>query len=172
MTFKRISALVLAALALCAAHAQTPWPNVTHGMSEAEVQAALPAAQALRRPVSGPRGLRGLLVMPGTPVAGIPFDTTFFFRDRRLQLVEQLYISTQPGCDAKPAFGALVAQLHGRYGQELTANDTAAGAGGANVTSSWVAGDTDVVASIAESAARCSIRLIYRERVLKDADEL
>jgi hypothetical protein len=163
----------LGLLALCTtATAQTPWGNVNQGMTEAELQAALPAVQPLRRAIPGPHGLRGLWALPHTPVAGIPFDTTFYFRDRRLQQVEQLYINTQPTCDARASYAALVNELSARYGKQLTANDSAAGGAGMNISSTWVTGDTDVVASIAESAARCSIRLIYRERVVKDADAL
>ncbi|CAN5546119.1 hypothetical protein BH11PSE7_BH11PSE7_29770 [soil metagenome] len=160
-------------LALCStAGAQTPWGNVNQGMSEAELQAALPDVQPLRRAVAGPHGLRGLWSLPHTPVVGVPFDTTFYFRDKRLQQVEQLFVNTQPGCDARASYTALVNELSARYGKQLTANDSAAGSAGMNISSSWVAGDTDVVASIAMSAARCSMRLIYRERAVKDADEL
>ncbi|MCJ0764928.1 hypothetical protein [Variovorax terrae] len=154
------------------AWAQALWGAAAYGMTEAELQAALPAVQRLRKPERLAGGTRGLWVLPETPLAGASFETVFYFnKNRQLQQVEQRLAAPQPQCGTKPVFEELVASLRQLHGPELAAGDRPDG-GPASSVASWVAGDLDIIASHTEAASRCAIRVIYKPRLLKDASEL
>ncbi len=153
-----------------------PWPNADFGMSEAELRNALPALQRAHAPARGPRGERGLWTLADAPVAGLRFSTTFYFKSGRLQRIEQLHEGDEAGCTASAAgastgLAGWLAAMRERYGTETGASDPLYG-GLSRQAAAWVSDDTDITADWAASAARCTIHVVFKPRVLKDASEL
>ena len=57
------------------------------GMSEADLQAALPALQRVARPAPGPRGMRGQWMLPQSRDGVLAWETVFYLKDKRLQRI-------------------------------------------------------------------------------------
>ncbi len=159
-------ALLSATTLACAA--QTPVDGRLLGLSDAELQAAVPEAHRTRKPLPGPRGLRGLWDMAETPLAGLPFGTTFYFRGNRVQRIEQLWTSAPGQCAGQQAFSRITAAMDAQYGNGLASGED----GDAQLSSVWLAGDFDVVGYFTRAPAPCTIRLVYQWHLVKDASEL
>jgi hypothetical protein len=140
-------------------------------MTEPELRQAIPQVQTVARPAAGPGGTRGSWMLPGTLLAGRLFDTTFFFRNRRLERVEQLWSTSQPRCDAVATFEAVLNSLTSQWGPATVASDPGE-AGSANQSASWVQAQTSVVLVSRESPGQCAVRLVHKPQNVKDASEL
>lgn len=135
-------------------------------MSADALQAALPAAERVARPQRLPGGLAGSWRLAPTVLAGLPFETTFYFAGSVLRRVE--YVASTP---AEPdrgagAFAQLLAWGRAAFGPEVGARDPG------NAYASWVSGDTDVYAQHVDDPRRASVRLVYKARQIKDGGEL
>lgn len=165
--------LVLAGLLLVAwpAHAQQAIDGQLLGMQEAQLPQVLPGVQRLSRAVAGPRGLKGVWRAANTPLAGLPFDTTFFTKGRQVLRIEQQSTSTAPLCDAPSFYAPLLATMDAKYGQGLVSNDPPHN-GMAHQSAVWVAGGFDVLVHLTHSLGHCAALVIYEPHLGKDASEL
>lgn len=160
--------LLLAALP---ASASTPLDGRLLGSSEAELQSRFESLVRMRKPVPGPNGLRGLWALPDTPISGLPFQTTFYVKDKRISRIEQRWTSNPDRCSDASVFAAVVADIGAKYGSGLTAQDDLDG----DVTRQsvvWQSEAFDTLAYTSQSATQCSILVIYKPHVIQDASEL
>jgi len=163
-----LSGLLLAALPVAA---NTPLDGLLLGSSEAELQARFDSLVRMRRPVPGPNGLRGLWALPDTPISGLPFQTTFYVKDKRISRIEQRWTSNPDKCSDASVFAAVVADIGTRYGSGLMAQDGGDG-DGMRQSVVWQSEAFDTMAYELQSATECSILVIYKPHVIKDASEL
>jgi len=131
------------------------------GMTLAELQAVYPSLERMPRPVMAPHGLRGQWRLTDTLVAGLPFETIFFFRGQRVQRIEQLGAEEAQPCAPQQAFAAVVNATGLGYGGGQSGMDAFGTAGGA-----------DVSAHLQITSAACAIRVVYKPTVLKDGSTL
>lgn len=163
-----LSGLLLAALP---ASASTPLDGQLLGSSEAELQARFESLVRMRKPVPGPNGLRGLWALADTSISGLPFQTTFYVKDKRISRIEQRWTSTPDRCSDASVFAAVVADIGAKYGSGLSAQD----GGDGSVTRQsvvWQSEAFDTLAYESRSATECSILVIYKPHVIQDASEL
>jgi len=159
-------AAFFAATAFSTAHAQ-PVANASQlGMTLPELQAAYPSLQRVARPTVAPHGLRGQWRLADTRIAGLPFETTFFFQGQRVQRIEQLRVDDTQPCAQKTEFATVVSATGLQYGGGLS------GMAPTSLDAFGTAGDADVSAHLQVSAAMCSIRVVYKPTVLRDASTL
>ncbi|WP_157900330.1 hypothetical protein [Rhodoferax koreensis] len=148
------------------ARAQPAADAAALGMTLAELQAAYPTLQRVARPVVAPHGLRGQWRLDDRQIAGLPFETTFFMQGQRVQRIEQLRIDTSQPCAQQDEFSAVVHATGLQYGGGVT------GFASTGVDAFGTVGDADVSAHLQVSAAMCSIRVVYKPTVLRDASTL
>lgn len=158
--------LLLAALP---AAANAPLDGLLLGSSEAELQARFESLVRMRKPVPGPNGLRGLWTMQDTDISGLPFQTTFYFKDNRVSRIERRWTSAQAACRDASVFDAVVAELTSKYGSGLSAQTQ-----GDVVQQSvvWQTESFDAMAYQSEAATACTILVVYKPHEIKDASEL
>lgn len=159
---------------LPAAAAATPgspeWPDTAArwlGLSERELQAALPDLQRLRRAQSGPRGLRAWWMRPGTPGDG--GDTFFFLREQTVVHIEQRWRSDAPRCPVSTGYQSLRERLSQRLGPPSA---SAGDAGSDQASSAWAAGPYDVRLHLEQGGGRCQLLLVHELHAARDASEL
>lgn len=171
MRLPSLIALRLLLLAVLPAAASTPLDGHLLGSSEAELQSRFESLVRIRKPVPGPNGLRGLWTLPDTPISGLPFQTTFYVKEKRVSRIEQRWTSNPDRCSDASVFAAVVADIGAKYGSGLTAQD----GGDGDVTRQsvvWQSEAFDTLAYESQSATECSIRVIYKPHVIQDASEL
>lgn len=152
-------------------HAHPPLDGLLLGISESDLQAAFDTVQRVRKPSWGPHGLRGLWALANTPVAGLPFETTFYMKDKRVHRIEQYWISTVHPCGAQSYFSMLTSEIEAKYGTGLRSSDFVENETQRRSTV-WEAGGFDVLAHLSQSPSQCAIRVVYETHVTKDASEL
>ena len=172
------SRLALSAALLCAA-----WPSLAQpdaaagvdatllGLSEAELQARLSGLQRARRPLSGPRGLRGLWLLPTLPVSGLPFDTVFFVRNSREVRIEQRAASTGQVCRDPASFATLSAGLSQRYGTALLSSEPP-DRETSRQSALWEGAGFNVLLNLSTAPGQCTLMLVFEERAERDPTEL
>ena len=171
--FKK-SAPILAGFLLCISlqtHAQQALDGMFLGISELELQATFGTLQRLHKPTSGPRGVRGLWALPNTKIAGFPLETTFYIKDKRVQRIEQRWLSREPLCGNQSIFSVATSELQAKYGKGLNSSDSVQKETTLKSTI-WEAGTFDVVSHSAQSHAQCSLIIIYKPHLENDASEL
>ena len=167
------TATLLGLLAACPAlWAQTPPLDSLLGGDEVQLQASFPSAQRLGKPRPGPRGLRGQWTVPSAPLAGLPFEATFFFKNKQVQRIEQTWAASGTACEERNSFTPLSQNLQARYGTSPVLAGGNGDSGEQQLSAAWTRDELEVVAHFAKSAARCSLRVVYQARVTKDASEL
>ena len=90
-----VSALLLVALP---SQAQAPLDGHLLGITEQALQASFTALHRVSKPLPGPHGLRGLWALANTSVSGLPFETTFYLKNRYVHRIEQRWTSTANQC--------------------------------------------------------------------------
>lgn len=141
------------------------------GIHESDLRVAFDSVQRLRVPMIGPHGLRGVWVLPDTPVAGQSFLTTFFMKDKLVSRIEQQWTSTERQCANPVAFSNVLSTMKEKYGVGVTTSyfvksDTQ------QQSTVWEAGAFDVLTHLLQSPAQCSVRVIYKPHETKDASAL
>ncbi|MES2877787.1 MAG: hypothetical protein V4713_05140 [Pseudomonadota bacterium] len=171
--FVEIRPILLGAGLLMAlqAQAQRPLDGTLLGLTEPELQATFPGVNRMRKPLIGPHGVRGLWTLANTPVAGLPFETTFYMKDKRVTRIEQHWASAAPQCSDDSAFTALVSRMDSQYGVGLMSSDPAKD-GLLQRSAVWEAGEFDVLSHLTHAPGQCAIRVIYTAHLVKDASEL
>ncbi len=108
---------------------------------------------------------------PTTVLAGLPFEAVFFFRNKQLQRIEQVWSASSAACSEQNTFTPLNQALQRRFGANpVLANGFEAGE--QQLSAAWTQDASEVVAHFSRSAARCSLRVVYQAREAKDASEL
>ncbi|MBO9516026.1 MAG: hypothetical protein J7549_18065 [Variovorax sp.] len=165
----RASRLLAAGAFACAAaavHAQALPPDVHLGMTAQELQAALPSVERVPRPARLSGGLLGSWRGEPALMAGMMFKPTFYFAEGQLRRVE--YEASAQGLTdgGEAAFSALLNWGRDAFGAELAAVDPG------SASAAWSRGELDVVLQRTGDAHRANLRLIYKQRQLRDASEL
>ncbi|MEJ8811500.1 hypothetical protein WKW77_10525 [Variovorax ureilyticus] len=149
-----------------AAHAQALPPGVHLGMTAQELQAALPTAEPVSRPQRLSGGLLGSWRGEPAPIDGLMFKPTYYFAGGELRRIEY-DASTQGLPDGgETAFSTLLKWGRSEFGNELAALDPG------STYVSWSSGELDVILQRTGDARRANLRLIYKQRQLRDASEL
>ena len=161
-----LSVGAIVAVASVAAHAQALPPGVHLGMTAQELQAALPTAEPVSRPQRLSGGLVGSWRGESAPIAGLMFKPTFYFAGGQLKRVEYDASAQGQPDGGEGAFSALLQWGRGIYGTELAALDPG------STYVSWSSGELDVVLQRTGDAHRANLRLIYKQRQLRDGSEL
>jgi len=162
LCFKPAGALLAFSICL-GAQAQPAADAAPLGMTLAELQAAYPGLQRMARAVVAPHGLRGQWRLADAQVAGLSFETTFFFQGQRVQRVEQLRAGAAQPCSQQEEFAAVVQATGLQFGS---------GFGPQGVDAFGTVGEADVSAHLQATAASCAIRIVYKPTVLRDASTL
>ncbi|SEA67840.1 hypothetical protein [Variovorax sp. YR216] len=161
-----LSVGALVGAASLAAHAQSLPPGVHLGMTAQELQAALPAAEPVPRPQRLSGGLLGSWRGEPATIGGLMFKPTYYFAGGELRRIEY-DASTQGVPDGgEAAFSSLLQWGRAAFGNELAALDPG------STYVSWSSGELDVLLQRTGDARRASLRLIYKQRQLRDASEL
>jgi len=94
------------------------------------------------------------------------FEPTFFFADAQLRRVE--YAASAQGLPdgGGAAFAELLQWGRGAFGAELAANDPG------SAYAAWSSGEMDVYVQRVGDPRRASVRLVYKQRQLRDGSEL
>ena len=163
-----VSALLLIALP---SQAQAPLDGHLLGITEQALQASFTALHRVSKPLLGPHGLRGLWALANTSVSGLPFETTFYLKNRYVHRIEQRWTSTANQCSPPTSFTTLVSDMRLKYGAGLTSTDST-GTETTQRSEVWVAGDADVLAYLNQSPSQCAILVIYKPHMVEDASTL
>lgn len=160
------AATVFAALAFAhasiAGAAETPLPGGgVLGMSVPQLQEAQPALKRVPHPARMAGGLVGMWSAAAVPVAGLALVPTYYFAEGQLRRVEYLAATGGPA-----AFDALLSWARAAWGAEL------AQAAPEGAYASWATDDVDAYLQLAGNTAGAQVRLVIKQRVLKDAGEL
>ncbi|MES2512263.1 MAG: hypothetical protein V4625_20235 [Pseudomonadota bacterium] len=152
---------------LCsAAHAQDVLDNTgLLGMSAGELTSRLPGIQAVRAPRRLSSGALGSLRVPDALYGGLHFEQTLYLAHQKLQQTDLVLNSPEPG-----QVDTLMQTLRARLGPELASSFSTSDA--LIDTASWVNGDADVTLFHVAPPARPGIRLVIKQRQLRDASEL
>lgn len=154
----RILRAAVLALLLPAAQAHELPGAVQLGMTAEQLQQAIPALQPVRRPARLAGGLVGSWSGAPVDLEGVALTPTFYMADGQLQRIEYL---AQPGVGAQ-AFDALV-----RWGRAAFGPESASG-GPEGQYATWA----DEAMDVYLQRTPAQVRLVVKQRVLKDASEL
>lgn len=136
--------------------------GVQLGMSAQDVQHVVPGLRRLPHPAHLARGVVGCCAGAAVDVAGVALTPTFFFAGGKLRRVEYL-----AAADAGPsAFDALLQWGRAAWGAELASQNPE----GSYAT--WADDGLDMYLQRTSGQAAPEVRLVIRERVLKDGSEL
>lgn len=139
------------------------------GLSVPALMGTFESINKVKKPQRSPRGERGLLKLPGTELAGINFETIFYFRDGVLTRIEKRRASTDRDCDA--AYTAVLSTLNSRYGSALRTDDID-GAGVRSQFSAWTAVKFQVVAYNLRHQTKCEVQVAFKQHQDIDASQL
>lgn len=160
--------LLLTALS---AIASTPVDGTLLGSSESELHARFETLVRMRKPLPGPNGLRGLWTLPDTRVAGLPFQTTFYLKDRRVTRIEQRWMSAQGACDDPSLIASVGTEMASKYGPNLRSWDTAESEA-TQQSMVWQTDEFDAMLYQSEAGDKCTLLIVYKPHLVKDASEL
>lgn len=175
----RAAFFALALAASTAVRSGTPTPGATAeaipatslgallGMEESSLLQALPDLHKTARVVSGPRGTRGLWALPERVVAGIPLETVFFFKARKLERIEQRRLAPPAQCSQQ--FDQLTATLESRIGTAVRSTELVQNG---NRSAAWSLEAYRLAAFQTTAAGSCTVMLVHEPLILKDAAEL
>lgn len=151
-------AAALLVLLLPAAQGHDLPGGVQLGMNADQLQQAVPTLQPARRPARLAGGLVGSWSGAAVDVAGVALAPTFYMADGQLQRIEYL----APAGAGAQAFDALVGWGRAAFGPEM------ASGGPEGRYAAWSADTIDVYLQHTSS----QVRLVVKQRVLKDAGQL
>lgn len=150
------------ALLLPAAHARELPGGVQLGMSAQQLKQAVPALQPARHPARLAGGLVGSWSGAAIEVEGLALAPTFYMAEGQLRRIEYL-----AGPDAGPqAFDALLRWGRAAFGPE------AASEGPEGQYAAWSDDALDVYLQRTGGSQPAQVRLVVKQRVVKDGGEL
>ncbi len=148
------------------AHAQAVLDNIPLlGLDAGQLASRLPALQAVRAPRRLSSGAVGSLRVPDAQYGGLHFEQTLYLAHQKLQQTELVMAAPAPA-----EVAALAGSLRAQLGAELASSFSTPG--GLVETASWVSGDADITLFHAVPPARPGVRLVIKQRQLRDASEL
>lgn len=150
-----------ALVAPLAARAETLPGGVALDMTVAQLQQAQPDLKRVPRPARLAGGLVGRWSGSTVEVAGVSLTPTFFLAEGELRRVEYLARESGPA-----VFAALLEWARGKWGAELAASAPE------GAYASWTNPDLDAYLQLASAASGAQVRLVVKQRVVKDAGEL
>ena len=137
------------------------------GADEAAVQQAYPELRKTARPLPGPRGTRGLWSLSDSAVAGMKFETVFYFKARRLERIEQRRLVAPLECGRQ--FDQLSSALEARLGAAVRSSESP---GSTSRSAAWGLETYRVAAYQTQVAGTCTVMLTHEPLSSKDAAEL
>jgi len=150
-----------------------PWPtaSMAHwlGLSEAELPSAVPDIQRLRRPQTGPRGLKAWWALPGINLNQGRLETLFFTRNQSVVHIEERWRADPDRCQAGTRYQSLAAQINQRLGRAGAANGDAQAA---QASTAWAAGAYDVRLYLNQMPGTCQLLLVHEVHADRDPSEL
>lgn len=155
-------ASLFAATLSFATHAQALPDGATLGMTEPQLQAAIPGLRHVPRPARLAGGLVGRFSGEAVRIADITLTPTFFIADGQVRRIEYL---AAPG-SAPAAFDALVAWGRAAWGAELASQSPEGD------YATWSRDDVDAYVQRTRGAAGPQVRLVLKAVVAKDAGTL
>lgn len=139
------------------------------GLSEAALPTAVPDIQRLRRPQTGPRGLKAWWALPTLALDRGQLDTLFFARKQSVVHIEERWRAEPAHCKAGNRYQTLVTQISQRLGQSGVANGDAQTA---QASTAWAAGPYDVRLYLNQMSGSCQLLLVHELHAERDATEL
>lgn len=141
------------------------------GMDEFQLATLLPDIKRLARPRLGPRGERGRWVASKTMLFGLPFDTTYFTRNGRIARIEKVWTAAESGCVDGFSFEGVVDKLRAEYGGGQVSNAPMESES-VQQSAVWVVDEAQMSLHTEVSPTKCSTRLVFQPRLVKDGSEL
>ncbi|MES2399394.1 MAG: hypothetical protein V4573_05350 [Pseudomonadota bacterium] len=135
------------------------------GMTSAELASRLPPTQTVRPPRRLSSGAVASLRVPDALYDGLHFEQTLYLAHQKLQQTD--LVMTSPAPDQ---IATLLQSLRRQLGAELASSYATPEA--VIDTATWVSGDADVTLFYSTLPERPSVRLVIRQRQLRDASEL
>jgi hypothetical protein len=137
------------------------------GTDEAALQQTFPELHKTTRPVMGPHGTRGLWALSDELVAGLKFETVFFFKAQRLERIEQRRLLSPQVCAKQ--FDQLIASLEARMGTAVHSSESS---GDANRSAAWSMETYRIAAFQTPANGSCTVMVVHEPLIAKDAAEL
>ena len=135
------------------------------GMTAGELASRLPPTQAVRPSRRLSSGAVGSLRVPDALYEGLHFEQTLYMAHQKLQQTDLVMASPAPD-----QVMALLQSLRRQLGAELASSYSTPDA--VIDTATWVSGDADVMLFYSALPERPSVRLVIRQRQLRNAGEL
>jgi len=161
--------LLFCALPVSIARAEPTIDEKLLGLSEQTLKGEIPAVTKAVKPMWGPHGVRGLWLLNKTNLYGQIFNTTFFFKNNRIERIEQRQISTDALCTLN--YTSLISTLDETYGQAVKGADTDQTVDG-NRSAAWVLVNFKVMAYKLQDSSRCELLVAFEPHQEKDASSL
>ena len=136
------------------------------GMSEPALRESFDSVSTVTPPQRGPRGERGRLRLPNSELAGLNFETIFYFKQGSMARIEQRWTAVDSDCDAP--YAAVLAKLSSRYGSAVRADDVD-GAGLQRQFAAWTADNFQVAAYNIPHPDYCEIQVSFKPHQDVDA---
>jgi hypothetical protein len=141
------------------------------GRSEAKLRATFPNLRLAGKPARGPHGLRGQWLLTDTPLLGLPFETTFFMKNKQVQRIEQLWRSNENECSKRTSFSEIISGMELKFGNDQISGDFTEN-GVSHQSAVWMTNQIEVTVHYSASASQCAARVVYQSQRVKDASEL
>ncbi|RUP25253.1 MAG: hypothetical protein EKK45_20750 [Curvibacter sp.] len=139
------------------------------GLDEAALPGVVPEVQRLRRPQSGPHGLKASWALPMVTLDQGQLQTLFFTRQRAVVHVQQQWRADPTRCQAGIRYQALVT----RFNQQLGRIGVATGdAQTQEASTAWAAGAYDVRLYMDQRPGNCRWLLVHELHAERDPSEL
>ena len=139
------------------------------GIDEAGLQQLLPTVRKTTKPVVGPHGVRGLWTLPDEALAGMSFETIFFFRGHKLERIEQR--RSVPSSQCSQQFDHLTATLEVRLGAAVRSSEMSISEP-ANRSAAWSLEAFRTAAFQILNASACTLMLVHEPLDTRDGSSL
>lgn len=149
-----------------------PWVDASvFSMNEAQLKIVFPDLQKVHTPRIAARGLLSQWSLNSMPIAGHAFEPVLYAKHGILQRIEYVWSATGAPCPARAVFEDVVADMNAKLGQ-VGASDTGPGEPNDQRSAAWVQQGTDLIAYLHEADMQCSVRLVNKPHIARDATEL
>lgn len=156
-----------------AAAEEPAWPATNAdqwlGLDEAALPGLVPEVQRLRRPQSGPHGLKASWALPTVTLDQGQLQTLFFTRQRAVVHVQQQWRADATRCQAGIRYQALVTRLNQQLGRIGVATGDAQTQ---EASTAWAAGAYDVRLYMDQRPGNCRWLLVHERHAERDPSEL
>lgn len=149
-----------------------PWVEApVFSMNEAQLKTVFPSLQKVTAPRIGARGVRSQWSNGNTLFAGHLFETVFYAKSSVLKRIEHIWSVKAAPCLARAVFDDVVSELNSALGRSNTF-DAGFGEKSGQRSAIWFAGGTDLIAYLQDADMQCTVRLVNKPHITKDASEL